>query len=398
MNIFIIPSWYPSTTDSLPGIFFRDQAVAMAKHFPKANFAISTWGQNDERLLLWARSPLNSLSKLQARNKPTLFEKKISGNLIEYFTPAYTWSSKVFHGNMKHIIRVNLSNLNKFQNAFGKVDIIHAHVGYPAGYIAKKISQIHNVPYIITEQMSPFPHKYYQKPSGFLNHRLSAAYNGSSQNIAISRALASQMKKHGIPRISIIPNLVKDEMFKSALAKSKNQSFTFFSLGRMVPQKGIDILLKAFSKLKTKAVLIIGGGGEYLNTYKNLARKLEIEGKIKWLGELNHTQALNEFRQCNAFVLPSRHESMGIVFAEAMACGKPVIGTICGGPEEFINDSNGYLIQPENEIILIKSMEDMIRNYVHFDHELIRRQCVERFSSKTICRQIMDIYQGVENL
>ena len=394
MNVFLIPSWYPSPTDPLPGIFFKEQAMALSRQFPDIRIGVSTWGQNDERLLLWAGRPLQSLSKLIFKSKPKSSIKIYQdGNVIEYLTPTYTWSSKLFHGNMKQIIQSNLLNLKEFQHANGKVDIIHAHVGFPGGYIARELSEIHKIPYIITEHMSPFPHNCFKSGDGLLDKRLMMAYTGSSGNIAVSKALASQMKNHGIPRITIIPNLVEDEMFKSISPKNENVSFTFFALGRMVPQKGIDILLKAFSALKTRAVLRIGGDGEYLHTYKNLAKKLQIEDKIEWLGELNRKQALHEFQHCDAFVLPSRHESMGVVFAEAMACGKPVIGTICGGPEEFINESNGYLIEPENENMLAEAMENMIQNHNRFDSEYIRQQCSSRFSPEVICRQIMNVYQ-----
>ncbi|MCK5210988.1 MAG: glycosyltransferase, partial [Cyclobacteriaceae bacterium] len=345
MNIFYIPSWYPSSSNPLTGIFFKEQAMALISQFPELKIGISTWGQNDDQLLLWAGKPLQSLSKLLFKSKPK-YSLKIHNdeNLTEYFTPAYTWSSKVFHGNLKQIVQSNLSNLNEFQNTYGKIDIIHAHVGFPGGYIAKQLSEIHKIPYIITEHMSPFPHEYFKNATGSLDKRLIMAYAGSSGNIAVSKDLASQMNKHGIRRITTIPNLVEESMFKSISSKQENKSFTFFALGRMVPQKGIDILLKAFSQLKNGAVLRIGGDGKYLNTYKNLTGKLQIEDKIEWLGELDRKQTLHEFQNCDAFVLPSRHESMGVVFAEAMACGKPVIGTICGGPEEFINESNGYLI------------------------------------------------------
>lgn len=394
MNIFFIPSWYPSDSNPLPGIFIKEQAMALANHFPDLNIGISTWGQNDERLLLWAGQPLQSLSKLLFRPKPIHSSKMNQDeNLTEYFTPAYAWSSKVFHGNMKQIVQSNLSNLGEFQHTYGEADIIHAHVGFPGGYIAKQLSEIHKIPYIITEHMSPFPHNYFKNATGSLDKRLIMAYEGSSGNIAVSKDLVSKMKKHGIRRITTIPNMVEDTMFESALSKNKNKTFTFFALGRMVPQKGIDILLNAFSKLNKDAILRIGGDGKYLNTYKNLAGKLQIEDKIEWLGELDREQAHHEFQHCDAFVLSSRHESMGLVFAEAMACGKPVIGTICGGPEEFINESNGYLIEPENELMLTEAMENVIQNYDRFDSEYIRQQGAGRFSSKVICRQIMNVYQ-----
>ena len=395
MNVLFIPSWYPSVTDPLPGIFFKDQAVALTRQFKELNIGISTWGQNDERLLLWSGQLFQSLNKLLFQEKPKSSKNTTNDNLVEYFSPAYTWSSKVFHGNFKQIIESNLSNLTMFQRAFGKVDIIHAHVGFPGGYIAKKLSKMYKIPYVITEQMSPFPHENFIHTDGSPDKKLIAAYAGSSMNIAISEASASKMKKYKIQRIKKIPNLVDDAMFQSSLPDAENLTFTFFTLGRMVPQKGIDVLLKAFSKMEKNAVLKIGGDGDYLREYKNLARELLIENKIEWLGALNRNQSMDEFRNCDAFVLPSRHESMGVVFAEAMACGKPVIGTVCGGPEEFINDSNGYLIEPENENMLMDAMVSMIQNRDGFDSAQIRKQCADQFSSKVICNQIMDGYQQV---
>ncbi len=396
MNIFFIPSWYPSSTDPLPGIFFREHALALGKHFRDVNIGISIWGQNDDRLLLWGRQPLKSVLKLFSGQKLKPYSRSIlDDKIVEYFNPAFTWSSKLLKGNFHKITRANFHNFSAFQKAFGKVDIIHAHVGYPAGYIAGLIAKEARVPYVITEQMSPFPHKNFMDKSGRLSSELRIAYENSDKNIAISNALASDMKRHQIENISIIPNLVDEEFFKAAENEKRNKSFTFFSLGRMVDQKGIDILLKAFALLKSKVKLRIGGDGPELNKYKNLAKDLNIDHHIAWLGQLKKEEALSEYQNCDAFVLPSRHESMGVVFAEAMACGKPVIGTICGGPEEFIDDSIGYLVRIEDINNLKNAMENMLDQYSKFDPVLIRSKFESHFSSRVVASKIRKVYDEV---
>ena len=396
MNVFFIPSWYPSASDSLPGIFFREQALALARQFEDIDVGISTWGQNDERLLLLAREPLKSGLKLFFDQKPKSSTKQLMGTkAVEYFNPAYTWTSKLLKGNFSGILKANSDNFHAFQKRVGSVDIIHAHVGYPAGYIAALISKEKHIPYIITEQMSPFPHKYYIDKSGQLISELREAYQGADKNIAISGSLASAMKKHNLEKITIIPNLVDGQFFKPLENPKRNQTFTFFSLGRMVPQKGIDILLKAFARVQSNAQLRIGGDGPYLNEYKRLARDLKIDHIVKWLGRLDKNQALMEYQNCDSFVLPSRHESMGVVFAEAMACGKPVIATICGGPEEFIDDTVGYLVQTEDVESLQNSLEEMGKNHSRFDQRLIRRKFEERFSANVVTLKIRDVYEQV---
>ena len=68
MNVFFVPSWYPSKNDPLVGHFFKDQAIGLTKTFPDLNIGVSIWGQNDERLLLWASEPFKSMGKVINQN------------------------------------------------------------------------------------------------------------------------------------------------------------------------------------------------------------------------------------------------------------------------------------------------------------------------------------------
>ncbi len=395
MNIFFIPSWYPSPSHPLPGIFFRDQALALGLHFPDLNIGISVWGQNDERMLLWAKQPVRSLGKHFTNSGVRPGMITLAPNVVEFHTPTFTWTEKVFEGNMKRIIEANDENLRNFESKHGKPAVIHAHVGYPAGVIARKLSEVHGIPYVITEQMSPFPHRQFCDVHGRPNEKLIQAYGNSAVNIAISEAQEESMRIAGVTIQSIIPNLVDDLFFRNPCDAADNEKFTFFSLGRMVPQKGIDILLNAFARVKTDCVLRIGGDGEGISEYKQLADKLGIAAKVFWLGELTREQAANEFQLCNAFVLPSRHESMGLVFAEAMACGRPVIASFCGGPEEFVYSSIGILVETDNINQLVLAMELMVATHSSFSAHKIRETCRALFSSKVICGKIMYQYRRV---
>ncbi len=395
MNIFFIPSWYPSASHSLPGIFFRDQAMALAKHYPELKIGISTWGQNEERMLLWARHPFHSLGKVFTKSRNRSSVVSIAPNVEEFHKPTFTWTDKLFEGNLDQIILANDANFRKFEKAHGKVELIHAHVGYPAGYIAKKLSEIHDIPYIITEQMSPFPHEQFSNSTAKTAKRLKTAYEFSVANIALSESLARDMSGWGVKNLTVIPNLVDDVFFSVPIIPMRNEKFSFFSLGRLVTQKGIDVLLHAFAELKSGSVLRIGGDGEKRAEYQRLAEQLGIDSHVSWLGELTREQAAFEFQQCDAFVLPSRHESMGLVFAEAMACGKPVIATRCGGPEEFIDDNTGIVIEKEDIDKLVQAMELMITKVGSFSGSGIRESCRKKFSSATICEKLMDQYKRV---
>ena len=139
MNIFIIPSWHPSPTNPNTGIFFAEQALQYGKWYPDCNLAIMDWGQNDDRYLLWANQPLRSLFKLHG----TSFSNKttaLSNNLTAYHYPTYTWSWRFLRGNISNIIANTKKALHNFQAEHGKVDVLHAHVGFPGGYVAAQLS------------------------------------------------------------------------------------------------------------------------------------------------------------------------------------------------------------------------------------------------------------------
>lgn len=396
MNIFFIPSWYPSPNQPLPGIFFREQAIALARNYPsQVRVGISTWGQNDDRYLLWAGEPVKSIGKI-FKTKAVSTQKQVDPfGFVEYHTPTFTWTDKIAHGNIQGIIRANERNLQAFAKDAGDIDIIHAHVGYPAGYIAKKLSEIHGIPYLITEQMSPFPHKYFIAREGKLKTKLREAYAHSACNIAISGSLADKMNTKGIERIRVVPNLIDEQFFIPLHSSRPRQTPVFFTLGRMVSQKGIDILLKALARCTQNLQLRIGGDGPLLHKYDRLAKNLGIENKVQWLGPLDKHAALLEYQQCDAFVLASRHESMGVVFAEAMACGKPVIGSVCGGPEEFITEQTGLLI-PANDIsALAKALEKMSKIHDQYPAKDIRAACLSQFSAGVISKKLMDIYEQI---
>ena len=93
--------------------------------------------------------------------------------------------------------------------------------------------------------------------------------------------------------------------------------------------------------------------------------------------------------------MPSHHETFGIVYVEALASGKPVIATRCGGPEDIVNSSNGLLIEKGNPAELANAMEWMYNNWSNFNPTNIRKDFEQRFSQKQVCRQIANLYDDI---
>jgi glycosyltransferase involved in cell wall biosynthesis len=118
-------------------------------------------------------------------------------------------------------------------------------------------------------------------------------------------------------------------------------------VGRLVPRKGVDILLRALPQVikEMDAKLVLAGSGNQKD-YRRLAQALNIPDKVIFLGHVPDDTLSLLYSSCDLFVLPSRLEGLGIVVLEAMAAGKPVIATNAGGIPELVETGhNGILIE-----------------------------------------------------
>lgn len=391
MNIFGIPSWYPSKSNPNAGHFILEQVLAIGKYHQETNVIISLWG--DEETKLNFEYPGQVLSHLINffQNKP--YRRKIAQSVWGFNQPALEWSARIFRGNINSIIRANKINFQKAQKQFGKIDLIHGHVSFPAGFVAMKLSQEYNIPYIITEHMGPFPLLPFAH-----NRRLMPLVleplKKANQVVTVSSKLQSELLKYKIKSV-VIPNLI-DENFFTVRPRKQGRKFQLFSLGEITPEKGFKDLIEALAialKKDDEIFLRIGGRGKFLKRYQKMAKDLEINRHIQWLGFLTKEEVLHQMQACDVFILASHHESFGLVYLEALACGRPVIATRSGGPEDFINDNNGLLVRQRSIKDIATAILEMKKNFHQFNPQKIRKQTLEKYSSKVVARKIFELYR-----
>ena len=132
-----------------------------------------------------------------------------------------------------------------------------------------------------------------------------------------------------------------------------------------------------------------------MDNLKSLINKYKLNENIFLLGLLDRNQVALNMQQCDCFILASRFETFGIVYIEAMNYGKPVIASITGGPDTFVNDKCGILIENENVEEIKNAMIDMINNYEKYDKRYISNFCENNFSSKVIANRLIALYGEV---
>ena len=395
MNVLIIPSWYPSEAHPLNGIFTQEQAEAIANIRPDINVMVSTWGHGDGEIPV--RKPWNILKvlywRVRQKNDLISFRKGVA----KLFNPAVSWSHRLPFGGAARLIDANRRNLNLAIERFGKINLIHAHVSYPAGYVAAILSEEYKIPYVLTEHMGPFPFPSLMRHGKPLPE-IERAFQNADKIIAVSRSLSERVASFGYQESIVIPNVVDERCY--SLGEPSGDKFVFFTLCGLTDQKGIDHLLHAIARWNPPSDRFefkVGGDGPMRREYEQLAVRLGVADRVRWLGPVSREDAPQLFHDCHVYVMPSRHETFGVVYAEAIASGKPVIATRCGGPEDIVKNINGLLVEVGDIEGLAASMETMSADWTAYNAQDIRNDFLGRFSRQAVVTQLVTLYQHIVN-
>lgn len=172
--------------------------------------------------------------------------------------------------------------------------------------------------------------------------------------IAINRTIVDELTEAGVPaeRISVIPNGVDVENASARTDYATDERLTVVFVGRLVPNKGADVLLPAFARVlknldgKDWRLWLFGAGAEQARLTA-LCEQLGIDRRVKFWGRVDNVAS--HLEQADLFVLPSRAEGMSNALLEAMSHGLPCIASRIPGNVEVIRDGeNGILVPVDN--------------------------------------------------
>lgn len=394
MNVFVIPSWYPSKRSPISGIFFREQAEALVRLHPELRILVSTWGFGECSVPI--SRPLQALRALAWRICQKHDQVRERNGVWELFNPILTWSERLPWGGLGGLLRANRRNFLLAKSEFGAIDLIHAHVSFPAGFVARNLAAEMGIPYVLTEHMGPFPFPSMMGRNGDIRPEIRLAVEGASAVIAVSHPLARNMAAFGLAVSAVIPNMVDERCF--APAKPSPGKFAFLTVCGIVPAKGIEDLIRAVALWNPdpgRFEFSIVGDGDKREEYQRLADRLGVSDRIRWLGPISREEVPELFRRCHVYVMPSHRESFGVAYVEAIACGKPVIATRCGGPEYIVNSCNGRLVDVGDVRALAEVMAQVAESWTNFDAAVIRRDFEQRFSPGVVTDQLLSVYRLV---
>jgi glycosyltransferase involved in cell wall biosynthesis len=193
--------------------------------------------------------------------------------------------------------------------------------------------------------------------------------NLALENLGLSRAdsvivnshsVAEEIAARGVARTRpvVIPNGVDLARFRPSPGTQAGRMILF--VGRLVPQKGVDVLLHAFAALLRRCPglrLVIAGDGFQRLYLERLSRHLGLPPHVEFPGWQAGPALTRLYQAAEMVVVPSMYEPFGLVALEAMACARPTVAARAGGLAEIISDgSTGYLFPPGDHLALAQRM------------------------------------------
>jgi glycosyltransferase involved in cell wall biosynthesis len=281
---------------------------------------------------------------------------------------------------------------------------VHGHRIYPMGVASVLIGLATGRRRVVTAHGSGL-HTVARHGPRRVRMWMRVAFDHTSRLITVSRDLARIAGDLGVSekRRRYIPNGVDVTEFRpgdraalrARLGLPENAP-VFVHLGYFLPVKGHAVLVKAFARLVEKrpdAVLVLAGDGPLFPDVQLQAAAAGLGERVRFLGSVDHKLTVPWLQACDALVLPSFNEGTPLVTLEALACGKPVVGTAVGGTCEVVSDERyGILVPPGDDEALARAMDEALRRA--WDLPTLRARATE-YSWPRIVDQICNVYAEI---
>lgn len=382
----VIPSWYPLDQEDNFGIFFREHAIALAKFGHQVG------------VIYPKRFSIREIKSFLYSPKGVQKEIDDGVNTLRSFGISYIPRFSFLNDRLEFYQGLNL--YRQYVADYGKPDIIHVQSMLNAGNLAAFIKKEEKIPFVITEHSSNFG-----------TGRLSTKNLKNSMHIAshadlrfgVSRSLCMELEDLlGIEngRWNEMPNMVEQRFFEELLIKNQvvKDDFRFLMIASLDKNKRVENAIQAFAhqRLNDRNLsLDIVGDGPDRQELESIAESLGLQSRIRFHGKLSRPEIVNIMQKTDSLVLASQYETFGVVIIEALAMGKPVIATKCGGPESIVREDDGYLVPVDDIDALSDAMYLMIENYNRFDPQNIRSSCKSRYSEGVIISKWTEVYDTV---
>ncbi|MBO0349872.1 glycosyltransferase [Phormidium pseudopriestleyi FRX01] len=230
---------------------------------------------------------------------------------------------------------------------------------------------------------------------------LKAAHNQAELNLCTSMAMVEELRNHDIERVDLWQRGVDTELFqphlasremRSRLSQGHPDSPLLLYVGRLGAEKEIDRIKPVLAAIPNARLALVGDGPTRQQLEQHFAGT-----PTHFVGYLHGEELASAFASADAFIFPSRTETLGLVLLEAMAAGCPVVAAARGGILDIVTDGvNGYLFDPDEDNGAIAATQRLLANQI--ERQSLRqnaRKEAEQWGWQAATAQLRRYYQTI---
>jgi glycosyltransferase involved in cell wall biosynthesis len=387
MKVFFISNWFPNKHNPAEGMFLKNAAEAIALY----DLVTLFYADEDKSLAAGAT-----------------FEQRVENKVsihIAYYTPfksPFKWLNMLL-SSAKRIYY--LHGLIRKEFATNRPDIFHFNIVSPSIVLMWYYKLRYCIPFVYSEHWDVPLRARRGLVKRWLPWRIGmkACASWASRVLVVSNAMRESFLHYGLASaVDIIPCVIVADNTNINDEKRLEGAKTLLHISTLSDaQKNISGMLRviaALSASRSDFVLQILGHGKEFVEHQNNAKQLGILNKTVFFhGFVSEEEKQKWLEKSLCHILFSNFEGFSVVTAESIYYGRPVIVTRCGGPEDFVNESTGIIIEPGNEQELKEAIEYMLDHYSEFIPSILRSYAIGVFSASVVGEKHHDLYRAVSS-
>lgn len=387
---------YPSTFNGAAGIFVHEQVKALVEKGIEVRVVSP---------VPWTPFPIKHLKSKWRAYSQIPYRDNWEGIDVHY--PRYLRFSKAFFlaSSGQWMYRGIKGLVDKIYRQFS-FDLIHAHVALPDGFVGMLLAQKYHKPLVVTIHGQDLNYTIFKSTK--CRRAVQQVIEAAARTIVVSHKLKQVAEKHlaNVDRVTVINNGINPgRLFhkSSSLAESWQGKWVILSVSHLIQAKGIDLNLGALSQLVSKypnLYYIIVGGGPIRKDLERLTKDLGLERYVEFTGQQPYSKVMEYMAMCDIFSLPSWQEGFGVVYIEAMAHGKPVIGCQGEGIEDVIEHGKTGLLVKSRDIDSLVDALDFLLNHPEEAQAIggrARKHVLENYTWEKNAEKAIKVYEKALN-
>lgn len=377
MHVLLIPKWYPGRHDPQLGDFIRKQALAAADHVTMSVLFVAP------------TDPDSPMREAEVDERDGAHELR-----LYYRGCTRGWRPWRKLVNLMRYGQAVTAGMDRIRRDRGIPDLVHAYILVRPVMVARWLKWKYGIPYLISEQSSEYLDGTYARKGRVFAWWNRYLFKGASGVTAVSSWLGDRLVQLGLTTgYDVVPNVVPG---LDRPLPPPGRPGRFMMVADLVDRtKNVSGVIRALARARAHNAdmeLTVVGDGPDRKALEQLAITSGVERSVRFLGRLPNSEVLDLVADAFALVINSRVETFSVVTGEALAQGKPVIATRCGGPQAFVNDTNGLLIDVDDEAGLANALLEMAAHPERFDPQVIRDGVHHKFSPEAVGRAFTTIY------